>query len=34
MTEARDTLAELDGEVDALKAEISAPGLEPEGPAS
>jgi small GTP-binding protein len=34
MTEARDTLAELDGEVDALKEEISAPGLEPEGPAS
>ena len=34
MTEARDTLAELDGEVDALKHEISAPGLEPNSPDS
>ena len=32
MTEARDTLAELDGEVDSLKREISAPGLDPNAP--
>ena len=34
MTEARDTLAGLDGEVDTLKHEISAPGLEPNSPDS
>ena len=34
MTEARDTLAELDGEVDSLKREISAPGLDPNAPGS
>ncbi|MDP8940856.1 MAG: dynamin family protein [Actinomycetota bacterium] len=32
MTEAREVLAELDGEVDALKEEISAPGLKPNDP--
>ena len=32
MTEARDTLAELDGEVGSLKQEISAPGLDPNTP--
>ena len=34
MTEARDTLAELDGEVDALKEEISAPSVDPQKPSS